>query len=64
MLPEEKIMEVLEAYDLTRSFRSAALLCGVDHHTVARYVAARDAGLDPRGLRTPERGSICDPFAP
>ncbi len=64
MLPEEKIMEVLEAYDLTQSLRSAAMLCGVDHHTVARYVAARDAGLDPSRLAAPERGSICDPFAP
>jgi transposase len=64
MLPEEKIMEVLEAYDLTQSLRSAAMLCGVDHHTVARYVAARDAGLDPLRLASPERGSICDPFAP
>lgn len=56
MLPEEKIMEVLEAYDLTHSFRSAALLCGVDHHTVARYVAAREAGLDPLSLNGPARG--------
>src|SRR5579875_403549 len=63
MLPEEKIMEVLEAYDLTRSLRSAAMLCGVDHHTVARYVAAREAGLDPLGLAPPARGSLCDPFA-
>ena len=47
MLSEEKAMEILEAYDLTRSFRSAAALCGVDHHTVRRYVAARAAGLDP-----------------
>lgn len=32
-LPEEKQMEVLEAYDLTKSFRAAGQLCGVDHHT-------------------------------
>lgn len=32
--PEEKVMEVPEAYDLTKSYRSAAQLCGVDHHTV------------------------------
>ncbi|MST31931.1 IS21 family transposase [Acidimicrobiaceae bacterium USS-CC1] len=63
MLPEEKIMEVLEAYDLTLSLRSAAMLCGVDHHTVARYVAAREAGLDPLGLAPPARGSVTDPFA-
>ncbi len=40
-------MEILEAYDLTtKSLRSAAALWGCDHHTVARYVAARAAGLD------------------
>jgi transposase len=63
MLSEEKIMEVLEAYDLTLSYRSAAQLCGVDHHTVRRYVAARDAGLDPRALGAPSRTSVTDPFA-
>ena len=31
-------MEILEAYDLTGSFRTAAKLCGCDHHTVVRYV--------------------------
>jgi len=60
MLSEEKIVEVLEAYDLTRSFRSAGMLCGVDHHTVRRYVAAREAGLDPTG--TVERAKVSDPF--
>ena len=37
-------MEILEAYDLTGSYRDAAELVGCDHHTVARYVAARRAG--------------------
>lgn len=54
-------MEVLAAYDLTGSYRSAAQLCGVDHHTVRRYVAARDAGLDP--TVTVERERVTDPFA-
>jgi hypothetical protein len=45
-LPEEKQMEVLEAYDLTKSFRAAGELCGVDHHTVARLVAARALGSE------------------
>jgi len=40
----EEIMEVLEAFDLTRSYRDTAELAGCDHHTVARYVAARGAG--------------------
>lgn len=60
MLAREKIMEVLEAYDLTNSLRSAAQLAGVDHHTVRRYVAARNAGLDPS--RMVERPSVSDPF--
>jgi hypothetical protein len=40
----EDIMEILRAFDLTGSFRDAAELAGCSHHTVARYVAARDAG--------------------
>ena len=44
MLSKEKQMDVLEAYDLTKSLRAAAQLAGTDHHTVARYVAARAAG--------------------
>ena len=39
-------MEVLEVYDLTKSYRSAAQLTGVDHHTVARLVAARALGTE------------------
>jgi hypothetical protein len=37
-------MQILEAFDLTGSLRDAAELAGCDHHTVARYVAARDNG--------------------
>jgi hypothetical protein len=40
----EEIMEILEAYDLTGSFRDAGELAGCSHHTVAAYVARRDAG--------------------
>ena len=29
MLSEDKIMDAVEAFDLTRSYRSAAQLCGV-----------------------------------
>jgi transposase len=47
MLSEEQEMEVLEAYDLVKSYRGAAELCGVDHHTVARVVLNRAAGLGP-----------------
>lgn len=58
----EEIMEILEAYDLTGSFRAAGELAGCSHHTVEVYVARRDAG----GLRTPlvkvERSRLVDPF--
>ena len=35
-------MEILEAYDLTGSFRAAAGLVGCDHKTVAYWVRQRD----------------------
>jgi hypothetical protein len=35
---------MLEAFDLTGSCRDAGELAGVSHHTVARYVQARNAG--------------------
>ncbi|MBF6163137.1 IS21 family transposase [Nocardia cyriacigeorgica] len=47
MKSSREIMEILEAYDLTGSFRAAAALAGCDHHTVARYVALRAAGESP-----------------
>ncbi len=60
MYSKERILEILEAYDLTKSFRSAAALVGCDHHTVARYVAARAAGLDPS--TGGDRPSVSEPF--
>ena len=36
---------MLEAFDLTGSFRDAGELAGCSHHTVTSHVAARDAGL-------------------
>ena len=44
MKRNEEIVEILEAFDLTGSYRAAAELAGCDHHTVARYVALREAG--------------------
>lgn len=52
MLTEEKEMEVVEVYDLTKSYRDTASLCGVDHHTVARVVAARARGTEVAGDQT------------
>ncbi len=46
---DREIMEILEAFDLTRCPHSAADLAGCDPKTVARYVGARDAGADPNG---------------
>lgn len=58
MLPEEKEMELLEVFDLTRSYRDTAELCGVDHHTVARVVAARGQ------MQTePEEPAVCSKVA-
>jgi transposase len=56
----EAIMEILAAYDLTGTYRDAAALVGCSHHTVARYVRAREAGE----LRTTpiERSQLIDPF--
>jgi transposase len=37
----EEIMEILNAYDLTGSYRDAGELAGCSHHTVKRYVERR-----------------------
>jgi transposase len=58
-----EIMEILEAYDLTGSYRTAAQLAGCSHHTVARYVALRDHGSVPEQERT-SRERLIDPYLP
>lgn len=55
-------MEILEAFDLTRSFRAAAKLAGCSHHTVEHWVALRDAGLLPAALVPLERAKLIDPY--
>jgi hypothetical protein len=40
----EEVMEILEAFDLTRSLRDAGELAGCSPNTVALWVARRDAG--------------------
>ena len=42
MKSDEEIMEILEAFDLTQSYRDAAELAGCDHHTVAHWIDRRD----------------------
>lgn len=47
-------MEILEAFDLTRTLRGAAELAGCDHKTVAHWVRAREhagGGLPVAGAR-------------
>jgi len=57
---DREIMDILEAFDLTRCAHSAAELAGVDEKTVARYVTIRDAGGDPFTPARRARG--IDPF--
>jgi len=57
----EEIMEILEAYDLTGSFRDAAELAGCSHHTVASSVAARERGQLTPGRPKP-REMLADPY--
>jgi hypothetical protein len=62
MKSDGEIMEILAAYDLTGSLRAAAALAGCSHHTVAKHVAARDAG---RPLAQPvDRNKVTDEFLP
>jgi transposase len=57
---DREIMEILEAFDLTRCSHSAADLAGCDPKTVARYVDARDRGADPN--ERPRRPMQVDPY--
>lgn len=57
---DREIVEILEAFDLTRCAHSAAELVGVDEKTVTRYVRVRDSGRDP--LARPRRPRAIDPF--
>lgn len=56
-------MNVLEAYDLTGSYRDAAELAGCSHHTVAHYVALRAAG-ELTAARPVRRPQLIDEFLP
>src|SRR5208283_3713944 len=59
----EEIMNIVEAYDLTGSLRDAGELAGCSHHTVARYVRAREEGRLVPGAASPRPGVI-DGFLP
>lgn len=53
-------MEILEAFDLLGSYRSAAELAGCSHHTVERYVTRRDQGRD--STSSMPRPKVADEF--
>ena len=56
-------MKILEAFDLTGSYKAAARLCGCSHVTVADYVARRARGqLQTRSPK--RRPSKIDPYRP
>jgi len=57
----EEIMEILDAYDLTGSYRDAAELAGCSHHTVKRYVDARAAADTPHP-GSERRSQVIDPY--
>jgi transposase len=59
----EEVMEILEAYDLTGSFRQAAALVGCDYKTVAHWVAVRGATGGAPPARARHRRPVADPFA-
>jgi transposase len=60
----EEIMQILEAFDLTGSFRAAGELADCSHHTVAHYVELRDGGLLPTPGEPTRRSRIIDPYLP
>ena len=59
----EEVMEILEAYDLTGSFRQAAAVAGCDHKTVAHWVAVREATGGAPPVRAKHRRPVADPVS-
>jgi transposase len=60
----EEIMEILEAFALTNSYRAAGELAGCSHHTVEHYVTLRNRGLLADGETPAERPKLIDGFMP
>lgn len=60
----EEIMEILEAFALTSSYRAAGELAGCSHHTVERWVTMRDRGLLADGVAPLGRVRLIDGFMP
>jgi hypothetical protein len=55
-----ELMDILNAYDLTGSYRAAAELCGCSHHTVKKAVEDRNVGLPPAIRRARMIDDWCD----
>jgi hypothetical protein len=51
-------MEILEACDQTGSFRDAAELAGCSHHTMAPYLARREAEVGPEYVLTDNEEAV------
>ena len=64
MKSAEEIMQILEAFDLTSSYRDAGELAGCSNHTVAAWVAKRDAGALPVPGEPERRSRVTDPYLP
>jgi transposase len=60
MKSDEEIVEILEAFDLTRSYRDAGELAGCDHHTVAHWVGRRERG--ELSATPAPKDQLIDPF--
>jgi hypothetical protein len=60
----EEIMDILEAFALTNSYRAAGELAGCSHHTVEHWVTMRHRGLLGDGTTPVERVKLIDPFLP
>jgi transposase len=58
----EEIMETLEAFDVTASYRDAAARAGCSQHTVAAWVAKREAGQLPVPGEVVRRERNVDPY--
>jgi transposase len=56
----EEVMQILEAFDLTRSYRDAGELAGCSPNTVEHWVARRDAG--ELTATTVQRPQLIDEF--
>lgn len=62
MKSRQQIRQILEAFDLTKSYRDAGELAGCSHHTVAAWVAKREAGALSAPRELARRSRALDPY--